>query len=336
MLTIVWGHIYYGRASSAFVYAFHIPLFFVLSGMVFDKNRYPNFGIFLKKKLKSLLIPYVVFSFLTWLVWVAYAMVTHTTVDSYWMPLMQTIIAQGSEGYLVHNVPLWFVMCLFSMEVMYYFIADFRRIWITVITVMMAALSYCLLNYYPSFDFSAIPWSIDAAMLGIPFYALGHWVVCKVGHQGMLDAVNGHKGISVFVMLFLLVVTCLISNFNGPISFGRTDMGKNVFVAYLGGVTGVSMLLILCILLAGSSFNNPEVKWMNFLKWFGRNSFNAMVIHNPIKGFMGVIIGTVFACGSATVSQNLLYSLVSFVITLIFTIFGICIIDWIKGKFIRQ
>lgn len=336
MLTIVWGHIYYGRASSAFVYAFHIPLFFVLSGMVFDKNRYPSFCTFLKKKLKSLLIPYAVFSFLTWVIWVAYAMVTHADVESYWMPLVQTVIAQGSEGYLVHNVPLWFVMCLFSMEVMYYFIAGLKRVWITIITVLMAAMSYCLLNYYPSFDFSAIPWSIDAAMLGIPFYALGHWAVCKWGHQQMMDAVNKYKGRSAFAMLLFVVITCLISDFNGPISFGYTDLVANVFAAYLGGVTGVTMLLIFCMLLAGSSFNKPEVKWMNFLKWFGRNSFNAMVIHNPIKGFMAVVVGTAFACGSAAVSLNVLYSLVSFVITLIFTILGICIIDWIKGKFIRQ
>lgn len=330
MLTIVWGHIYYGRSSSAFVYSFHIPLFFVLSGMVFDTNRYSNFGDFMKKKLKSLLIPYVVFSFLTWLVWVVYAMITHTNVNSYWMPLAQTVISQGSEGYLVHNVPLWFVMCLFSMEIMYYLIAGYKRIWITIITILIAVVGYCLLNYCPFFDFSAIPWSIDAAMLGIPFYALGHWAVCKWGHQGMLDSVNSHKKCSVFVMLLLFAVTCLISDFNGPISFGHTDMGVNVFAAYLGGVSGVTMLLILCMLLSGSYFNRTDVIWMKFLKWFGRNSFNAMVIHNPIKGFMAVIVGGIFACGSAAVSQNILYSLVSFVITLFFTMLGMYILDWLK------
>lgn len=181
MLTIIWGHIYYGRTSSAFVYAFHIPLFFVLSGMVFDKSRYSSFGVFLKKKFKSLLLPYAVFSFLTWIIWVVYAFVIHDNVENYWMPLLQTVIAQGSEGYLVHNVPLWFVMCLFSMEVIYYFIAGLQRIYITIITILLAAVSYFLLNHCSFVDFSAIPWSIDAAMLGIPFYALGHWVVCKWG-----------------------------------------------------------------------------------------------------------------------------------------------------------
>jgi fucose 4-O-acetylase-like acetyltransferase len=38
MLTIMWGHIATGNSVS-FVYAFHIPLFFFLSGMVFVDNK---------------------------------------------------------------------------------------------------------------------------------------------------------------------------------------------------------------------------------------------------------------------------------------------------------
>lgn len=112
MLLIVWGHIRLGDWSNAFVYAFHIPLFFFLSGMVFSKKRYPDFKSFLLKRINSLIKPYVVFSGLTWIIWVAYSYVSHANVESYWMPLAQTFIAQGSGGFFIHNVPLWFVSCL--------------------------------------------------------------------------------------------------------------------------------------------------------------------------------------------------------------------------------
>lgn len=152
----------------------------------------------------------------------------------------------------------------------------------------------------------------------------------------MMDAVNRHKGIAVLGMLTLLVVTYLISDYNGPISFGHTDMGVNVFAAYLGGITGVAMLLLFCMLLAGSSLNSPKVKWMNFMKWFGRNSYNAMVIHNPIKGFITVVVGVCFACRSSSVNHSLPYSLISFIITLVITIVGIAMINWVKSKFERH
>ena len=93
MLLIVWGHIRLGDWSNAFVYAFHIPLFFFLSGMVFSKKRYPDFKSFLLKRVNSLIKPYIVFLVLTWIVWAAFSYVTHANVDSYWMPLAETFIA---------------------------------------------------------------------------------------------------------------------------------------------------------------------------------------------------------------------------------------------------
>ena len=46
MLAIIWGHIRLTGWSNAFVYAWHIPLFFFLSGMVFNKCKYADFRTF--------------------------------------------------------------------------------------------------------------------------------------------------------------------------------------------------------------------------------------------------------------------------------------------------
>ena len=138
MLAIIWGHVRLSGWSNAFVYAWHIPLFFFLSGMVFNKNRYADFKAFLAKKIKSLLVPYVIFSVLTWGIWAVFACLSHSDVDSYWKPLAQTFIAQGSGGFLVHNVPLWFVTCLFVMEIVYYFMADWNKVLIVIATFMLA------------------------------------------------------------------------------------------------------------------------------------------------------------------------------------------------------
>lgn len=69
---------------------------------------------------------------------------------------------------------------------------------------------------------------------------------------------------------------------------------------------------------------------MHWIKWFGRNSFTAMAIHNPIKGFVCVIVGVLLGCGSAAVSNNGSYSVVAFVLTLTITIVGISLVNWVK------
>lgn len=336
MLLIVWGHIRLSGWSNAFVYAFHIPLFFFLSGMVFSKKRYPNFKSFLLKRVNSLIKPYIVFSLLTWIVWASFSYATHTNVDSYWMPLAETFISQGSGGFLVHNVPLWFVTCLFVVEIIYYFIADMKRLWIMTITIAMTAISYLAINNLEYFDVTLLPWNIEVAMLTIPFYAAGHWMVKSKSHQGIMNVVNSHKVLAMILVVLLAYVVYVGSQYNGSISFGHANLGKNVFVAYGCGLAGTLMWMIGCILLADTNMNKANVKLLEWTKWFGRNCFNAMAIHNPIKGFVCIIVGGVLHCGSAAVSENCCYSFVAFLLTIAITVVGMVFINCFKEKFSRQ
>lgn len=336
MLLIVWGHIRLGDWSNAFVYAFHIPLFFFMSGMVFSKKRYPDFKSFLLKRVHSLIKPYVVFSVLTWGVWAAFSYVTHAKVDSYWMPLAETFIAQGSGGFLLHNVPLWFVTCLFVVEIVYYFLANLKRLWIMVITIVLTASSYWAINNLECFDVTLLPWNIEVAMLAIPFYAAGHWMVRGLSHQGVMDMVNSHKKVALLLLVVFAFIVYAGSQYNGSISFGHADLGKNVFVTYGCGLAGTLMWLIGCILLADTKVNKAGEKLLGGVKWFGRNSFNAMAIHNPIKGFVCVVVGVGLHCDSAVVSANSYYSFIAFLLTLVVTVIGMVFINWFKSKILRK
>ncbi len=187
MLAIIWGHIMESGATNVFVYSFHIPLFFFISGVVFRKDKYITFWSFMKRRIKTLIIPYLFFSFLTWVLWAVYSKVTHSTVDSYIKPLLQTFIAQGSWGYLVHNVPLWFVSCLLVIEVLYYFICKMdRKIAVLVPCGAFALLSYLMEKLTGIFDFKTLPWSIGAAFAGIVFYGLGN----TAAEYGMIETIR--------------------------------------------------------------------------------------------------------------------------------------------------
>ena len=50
----------------AFIYTFHMPLFFIISGMLFSEKSYreTSFFCFVIKKIKSLIIPYIFFDIL--------------------------------------------------------------------------------------------------------------------------------------------------------------------------------------------------------------------------------------------------------------------------------
>lgn len=324
------------RLEQCFCLCFPYTIVLLFEWKVFSKKRYPDFKSFLLKRVNSLVKPYIVFSVLTWIVWAAFSYVTHANIDSYWIPLAETFIAQGSGGFLLHNVPLWFVTCLFVVEIIYYFLADLKRLWIMTITIVMAAISYWAINNLECFDVTLLPWNIEVSMLAIPFYAAGHWIVKAKTRQGIMNMVNIHKITTIVLAAVFAYVVYVGSQYNGSISFGHADIGKNVFVTYGCALAGTLMWLIGCILLADTKINKAGVKLLEWTKWFGRNSFNAMAIHNPIKGFVCVVVGVALHCGSATVSANSYYSFLAFLLTLVVTVIGMVFINWFKSKISRK
>ena len=73
-------------------------------------------GHLLKRRSKTLLLPYVMFAILTWLLWAVFSMVTHRHSDV-WSSLLQIVVSQGSGDFITFNPPLWFVTCLFVIEI---------------------------------------------------------------------------------------------------------------------------------------------------------------------------------------------------------------------------
>lgn len=250
MMTIVWGHIMYAGISNAIVYAFHIPLYFFLSGLVFSRERYASFGEFIAKRVKGLLFPYLIFSFLTWALWAAFAYMSHTQVVSYWMPLLQTFIAQGSDGYLVHNVPLWFVTCLFVVEVVYYFLSQLKD-WVNILfCIALAVLGYVLVNDVETFDFTTLPWNIEVAMMAIPFYAAGNMTLKHVGHENVLGFVKKHGLATVAIVALTAVGVYFGAKYNGAPSMGHANLGADPFVFYGTAACGIISFVGICIALS--------------------------------------------------------------------------------------
>lgn len=332
MLTVMWGHIKLTGMSNAFVYAFHMPLFFFLSGMVFSHSKYPDFKTFINRKIRTLLIPYAIFSVFWWCVWASFSYVTHAEVESYWMPLLETLIAQGSEGFLVHNVPLWFVPCLFVVEVFYYFISLLPKIGNAIICVACAILGYVLIYHCSFFDFTLLPWSIEVALLALVFYSAGSIIVESFGHDKMRFFANKKSIVPYLIMVLGWVVVYVVAKINGSITMGHAFIGQYPLLFYIGAFAGVFAMLLLCLILESTEQNKNDNSLFKATKWFGKNSFNAMAIHNPIKGFVIVIVAILFSTSKDSVQANTLYSIITFVITLIVTVLCMLAINYAKKK----
>ena len=95
-----------------FIYSFHMVLFFFLSGMVIsEKTLNLSFGNFIKKKLKTRLVPYLFFNFillvLSLFIQRDFPPFPLETAQDYLRTIGFTLI-----GVSIFNIPTWFIMVM--------------------------------------------------------------------------------------------------------------------------------------------------------------------------------------------------------------------------------
>lgn len=109
ILLVVLGHASLKNAYViSYIYSFHMPLFFIIAGMLLQITSASNrpYGSVVKGRLYSIMLPYLVFS-------IIYTLLDIILKDEYTLVnLKATICLQGSG-------PLWFLPTLFISELLF-------------------------------------------------------------------------------------------------------------------------------------------------------------------------------------------------------------------------
>ena len=184
------------------------------------------------------------FSVITWAFWAVYNLALHTGVDL-WKPLLQTLLAQGSGGFLVHNVPLWFLPCLFVVEVLYYII-DHLPTWAN---IMCCAVLSCIGSYMIMQKGWCIllPWSLDGAFVVISFYCIGNLMTRRFGLLGIQDSVLKYKWVSILGIIILTSVMVYTSQLNKHVSLGMGTIGRSPLLYYVNALMGIVSITLFSI-----------------------------------------------------------------------------------------
>ena len=277
MILVVFAHVNYTPDILVLIYSFHMPLFFMISGMLFRKEKYSNIIQFLKRRIKTLIIPYLLFS-LSALVYVyiserMFPGLFDISKVQYIGYFKQIFLAQGSKPVL--NTPLWFVLCLFAVEIMYYFISKLKARFIVPVCFILTGIGWILESGKIAFDNTILPWTFDTALFALGFYAIGNLSFGLVKNSIIKIKNHNNKtmiclGIILLCAAFWLPATLI----NGKVSLGSRVL-HNGFLFYLTGILGTIIILAISVLLEKNKF----------LQFCGRNSFSIMAVHYMIRKF---------------------------------------------------
>ena len=318
ILAVVWAHIMTSGFSHELCYAFHMPLFFLLSGMLFKREKYASLLGFVKHRSKRLFVPYLAYSLTTWVIWVVFRMLHGDTVVSWWMPLLQTVIAKGSGAYLVHNSALWFIPCLFAVELMWFFVGKLND-WIAIVlSLLIGGGSFLLGDFLGDDWWFLLPWNLDAAFIALPFYGVGNLFAKRLQQEKIVSYIGVHKWGTMFIWILFTVLLII-----GTLRYDTCSMGSSLYgcrgiVFFLRAFIGCAAMLCLALLLDNIG---KSILWYQKLiigfKWWGRNSLDVMCTHIPIKGVFVLVVAAFIKVSSNVVSTTFWMSMIVFLATLI-------------------
>lgn len=216
--------------------AIALPLFFFISGYLFSFERHKTFRLFLYKRFRQLIIPYLWINAVAYLFWIVIG--RHFGEDAtsglaWHEPLVG--IALGIGPKLTHDIPLWSLLSFFVVEMIYYWayrILHSNSVWI----ISFLIISW-LMGVYHDYT-SALPLTLGPVMSGLFFYTLGQ----SFKSINLLTKLSTH--LNSIAILAILGIFVFISEINSEVNFYICQYGNFILfvLAALFGVIGIILL----------------------------------------------------------------------------------------------
>lgn len=237
MFLVVFAHLFSTYSQTRlFIYAFHMPFFFLISG-VFHKNKDK---IDVKNPIYKLIIPCIFYSCLYIILNpVIEIFVGKTSITNYLHEVFaltyKTIRALIISGDLA-NVPCWFLVSLFSCRIMMDTILKIRNIILQLITILVV-LAIAMKIHLPLF--------LNSTAMIFPFYFAGS--VCSSKFKNLT-----FRKSYVIIILLCVILSVAISLTNGRVSvhsfnFGTLPYHLNIVAFYVNATLGSLALLLLSV-----------------------------------------------------------------------------------------
>lgn len=282
IICMVAGHTSIPEVLSKYIWSFHMPLFFVVSGLFFNPDKLGSFKVFIKRRLRTLIIPYWFFTFIV---------ITGYLGTEYFKPIQ---IIEGWTGYA-----LWFVPVLFCAELVFYPISKLKREWLTLTVIFLTAIGYILSESHIRLYFK-----LDVVPFAIFFIAFGYL---------FKNSIFNTKP-NLLIATSIGLITIVLSIF-----LPKLDMAKNDFGWIILNLSN-ALLGIYFIFSVSKYLSLANKIWpIRFIDYFGRNSlfvmafsqlFNYWIIVGlsilGIGSFFGLCLRYIILFSAIYIAANLL------------------------------
>lgn len=250
---VILGHSEIPNELEQRIYMFHMPLFFIISGLLWnvDRNKKLGFGEFAKKKIKAYVIPYFKIAFVCLLIRGVLFNALTMEPSIFWDTFQRYIygifvLSYGNVDYLPSCSPIWFLTCLFCAEILFYWIMKHRKPSIFIISCLVV--SFFINGKFRLF------WNIDTAISVIPFMYFG--VIIRRWMEKDYE-----KKLKLAIILILCSISCLsLAVCNWETSFAGNSY-SNLPLTYLFSALVSITILAICKVFVSTCESRFRFAW---------------------------------------------------------------------------
>lgn len=241
-----------------------MPLFFFVSGFLFDKKQENPLVIALRKGI-SLLLPYILFSIINY--FLLFFAVSFLDLHTEIFPKSILVSGWGKN-------PLWFLPVLFLCVILQLLLTNSNvRIALVgaVFILTLFIYKYCTNSWLP-YSISEIPWFYSC-------YYSGYWIKCKIDKTRInkYRTFVPRKVLTGISLILLSLQYIFLAYFILPWHPNYLHDDNNIcciIIKYLLGMNGVFAVLLFSVALSHSTSII-----IHGIKWCGRNSIVILCTH---------------------------------------------------------
>lgn len=284
---MVMGHTTSNKIALQWIYSFHMPLFFFLSGIFHSQGN--SYKEFLKKKVKTLLVPYFFFSIILFLFFlivsknIGFSAGENLSVKENFIGIFlgndKTGLSQMSWG-----GQLWFIPALFLVENIYYFFCKFKEK-IRVILAICCLILNIILSKLININ---IPWSWLTVLVAINFYTCGNL---------LKNIILEKKQIKNIYIVAFLIMNIASKYFNSGIDMYSNTYGS-MLLFLISSYCGIIFLIF---------FIKNFIKKSKIFEYVGKNSLVILVFHRRAMTVTKVLFAFILRVNIS--KENLLFDL---------------------------
>lgn len=312
IILVVLGHTDFMFKN--FIYQFHLPLFFFLSGYVFSDKYLNNFNIFLKKRIRSLYIPFITFQILFLLFhnlfcyFGFYNELSNTILKLSLSDLLINISKILTMGYGEQLAgPLWFLISLLEINFIFYILLKVLKKF-SINRISFALIMFGLILYNIG-CYIELPRMLSQSFIGLLFYILGY--IYKKNENSIKLS---------FIYFIISIIFLLICTY-----FNTVDISKLIinykFLLIISGLCGTYGILYISQKL---SFLNKKI-----ILYIGENTLYILALHCLVFKILMMFEIKIYNLNHNSLGIFPVYQ-VNQIWGIIFTFFGVLIPLFIK------